>query len=199
MTDQLDRAIETQRNALEHLEPGNFSLREALEESLFKYLEQDHDYVAVEEVLRDGVSRYRAALPKENARLATSLTRLGRFLLEEERYAEAEPILRSCMEIQKTDADKDDWRMSDTMSVLGEALMGRQAYDEAEPLLIAAYDGLGTISGTPPDRLQQAHDRLKRLYQAMGRPDKIPPAPSGSGMGRPDKIPAAPSMSGSGS
>ncbi|MCH9002105.1 MAG: tetratricopeptide repeat protein [Planctomycetes bacterium] len=199
MTDHLDDAIETQRRALAQLEPGNFPIREALEESLLKYLEQKQNDAAVEEVLRAAVSRYRGAFPKENALLATSLARLGRFLLDKKRYAEAEPIFRSCMEIQKTDADKDDWRMSDTMSVLGEALMGRQAYDEAEPLLIAAYDGLGTISGTPPDRLQQAHDRLKRLYQAMGRPDKIPPAPSGSGMGRPDKIPAAPSMSGSGS
>ena len=64
------------------------------------------------------------------------------------------------------------------MSDLGEALMGRQAYDEAERLLLAAYDGMGIISGTPAARLQQAHDRIKRLYQAMGRPDKIPAAPS---------------------
>ena len=87
------------------------------------------------------------------------------------------------MEIQKTHLDKDDWRISDTMSVLGEALMGRQAYDEAEPFLLTAYDGLGTISGTPAARLQQAHDRIKRLYQAMGKPDKIPGLPSESGSG----------------
>ena len=87
------------------------------------------------------------------------------------------------MEIQKTHLDKDDWRISDTMSVLGEALMGRQAYDEAEPLLLTAYDKLGSISGTPATRIQQAHDRIKRLYRSLGTLDKIPAAPSVSGSG----------------
>ena len=179
----LTTPIETQRRALAQLEPRNFPIREALEESLLKYLEQEQDYAAVEAVLRDAVSRYRAARPKENTRLATSLARLGRFLLKKERYAEAEPILRSCMEIQKTHLDKDDWRISDTMSVLGEALMGRQAYDEAEPLLLTAFDDLETISSSPAARLKQAHDRIKRLYQVMGTPDKIPNSPSESGPG----------------
>ena len=201
MTGHLDDAIETQRRALVQLEPGNFPTREALEESLLKYLEQKQDYAAVEEVLREAVSRYRIAIPEENSRLASALDRLGRFLVEQEKFAEAESILQSCLETRKMHSAEDDWRIPDTMSVLGEALMGRQAYDEAEPLLLTAYEDLGNMSGTPTDRLQQAHDRIRRLYLAIGKPDKIPTAPSasGSGIGGSDKIKAAPPLSGSGS
>ena len=196
MTNQRDDAIETQRRALAQLEPGNFPIREALEESLLNYLEQEQDYAAVEVVLGEAVSRYRAALPKESRRLTASLARLGRFLLKRERYGEAESILRSCMELQERYLDKNDWRIPDTMSVLGEALMGRQAYDEAEPLLLAAYTQMNDNAKAIPDRprdeqIREALGRVINLYESWSKPDtaaewrtKLPtanPAPEPNG------------------
>ncbi len=54
--------------------------------------------------------------------------------------------------------------------------MARKQYAEAEPLLISGYNGLRDREAAMPiankSRLEKAAQRLVRLYEEAGRPDK---------------------------
>jgi hypothetical protein len=60
--------------------------------------------------------------------------------------------------------------------VIGGSLLGQRKYAEAEPLLLSGYEGLkARASGLPPSRkprVPEARDRIVRLYEAWGQPEK---------------------------
>jgi hypothetical protein len=45
-------------------------------------------------------------------------------------------------------------------------------YPEAEPFLLTSYKALQAAPGAPPPRTQQALERIIKLYEARGKPDK---------------------------
>jgi hypothetical protein len=70
----------------------------------------------------------------------------------------------------------DDWSRFNAMSQLGGALEGQGKYAEAEPLAVEGYEGLKARASKVPagakPRLLAAAERVVRLYEAWGRPDK---------------------------
>ena len=62
------------------------------------------------------------------------------------------------------------------MSQLGGALTGQGKYGEAEPLVLKGYDGVTAHEAKLPaeakPRLLEAAERVVRLYEAWGKPDK---------------------------
>ena len=52
-------------------------------------------------------------------------------------------------------------------------LLGQKTYAEAEPLLLAGYEGMKAREAkVPKPRLTQAGERIVKLYEAWGQPEK---------------------------
>ena len=60
--------------------------------------------------------------------------------------------------------------------MLGGSLLGQKKYAEAEPLILAGYEGMkGREAKIPAHgklRLTEAAERVVRLYEAWGKPEK---------------------------
>ena len=99
----------------------------------------------------------------------------GDNLLTQRKWAEAEPVLRECLAIREK-ALPDDWLRFNAMSMLGGSLLGQGKYFEAEPLILAGYEGLKAREENIPapgkPRLAAAAERVVRLYEAWGKPEK---------------------------
>jgi tetratricopeptide (TPR) repeat protein len=125
-------------------------------------------------LLRDLIERRRKGYP-QSAVTADALSRLGQNLLKQGRYAEAESLLGECLAI-RAEKEPDDWSRFDALSLLGGSLVGQGKYAEAEPPLLQGYDGLKQREANiRPSRkvcLQEAAERLVRLYEATGQADK---------------------------
>ena len=70
-----------------------------------------------------------------------------------------------------------DWRIAHVRSVLGAALTGQDKYADAEPLLLAGYSQMRDAADSIPDelreaRLREALERIVKLYESWGKPDK---------------------------
>jgi hypothetical protein len=61
-------------------------------------------------------------------------------------------------------------------SLLGGSLLGQEKYAEAEPLIVSGYEGLKAREDRIPPpgmpRLTEASERVLKLYEAWGKPDK---------------------------
>jgi hypothetical protein len=104
-----------------------------------------------------------------------ALASLGRNLLEQGNWAAAEPIVRECLLIREH-FQPDGWPTFNVRSMLGDSLLGQKKYALAEPLLISGYEGLkareATIAAAGKPRLPEAGERLVKLYDAWGKPEK---------------------------
>jgi tetratricopeptide (TPR) repeat protein len=98
------------------------------------------------------------------------LAMLGVSLLKQGRPAEAEPVLRETLDLRVKELPDHWWRRS-AESLLGEALSAQGKYAEAEPLLLSGYERMEPL----PENLarkREALERVVRLYEAWGKPDK---------------------------
>jgi hypothetical protein len=106
---------------------------------------------------------------------ASELGALGANLLQQEKWTDAEPVLREALAIREARAT-DAWATHVNRSLLGGALMGQKKYDQAEPVLIQGYEGVRARAGRIPpqdrSRVAEAGERVVRLYEAWGRPEK---------------------------
>jgi tetratricopeptide (TPR) repeat protein len=100
---------------------------------------------------------------------------LGRMKLQQKAYAEAEPLLRQYLSFRKQ-MHPNDWSRFHSESLLGESLLGQKKYAEAEPNLIKGYEGMKQREAKIPaplkHHLTEAGERVVRLYEAWGKPDK---------------------------
>jgi eukaryotic-like serine/threonine-protein kinase len=106
---------------------------------------------------------------------AGDLALLGRNLVKQGKGSEAEPLLRECLAI-RTKLSPDDWLRFNTMGLLGGALAAQGKYAEAEPLVVGGYEGLEARAAKIPAagrfNLAEGAERVVRLYEAWGRPDR---------------------------
>jgi serine/threonine protein kinase/tetratricopeptide (TPR) repeat protein len=132
-------------------------------------------WAEAEALRRDNLARRRKAVTPDSPFLAGDLAGLGSHLLKRSRWSEAEPLLRECLAIQEK-AMPDDWSRFNAMSLLGGVLLAQGQYAEAEPLLVRGYEGMmvrqARIPASNKPRLLEAAERIVRLYEAWGRPDK---------------------------
>jgi predicted negative regulator of RcsB-dependent stress response len=81
-------------------------------------------------------------------------------------------------------AEKDGgWRLDDLESLRGEVLAARGRYAEAQPVLLDSYDRLTASESANRRNVQEALERIIRLYEAWGKDEaaaewraKRPPA-----------------------
>jgi tetratricopeptide (TPR) repeat protein len=126
-------------------------------------------------LVRDNLEAARKALPEESPPLAAALAQNGLALLKLKAWSDAEPVLRECLTIREK-KEPEDWRTFNTKSMLGDALLGQKKHTDAEPFLLAGYEGMNEREvKIPPQakvRLNEALERLVRLYDGWGKEDK---------------------------
>jgi tetratricopeptide (TPR) repeat protein len=100
---------------------------------------------------------------------------LGWLYVTEGRYAEAEPLLREALNHFEK-AASDDWERYRVMCALGASIAGQGRYVQAEPLLVDGYQKMAERKATIPAdgkfELKQAGQRIVKLYQDSGKPEK---------------------------
>src|SRR5271157_4885900 len=132
-------------------------------------------WAAAEPLRRDLLDRRRRATPPDSPVLADDLAGLGFNLLMQAKRPEAETVLRECLAIHEK-VIPDVWSRFNTMSQLGGALLGQGRYAEAEPLVIEGYKGMKArevkMPPTAKPRLPEAADRVVRMYEGWGQPEK---------------------------
>jgi Flp pilus assembly protein TadD len=142
----------------------------SVEEIALKLLEAGkiHEGVAVARAIDE-------ARP-EDPQTAGFLARISLNLLNREEWSLAEPLLRECLRIRDAKMP-DEWLTFNTRSMLGGSLLGQKKYTEAEPLLIAGYQGMRARQERIPKeaaaRLTEAGQRVVRLYEDWGKPEKV--------------------------
>jgi serine/threonine protein kinase len=155
-------------------------------ESLYawgEYLLEGGDVGQAEEALREALAIQRQVLPPRHRDIGQTMAALGWALTRQGRAQDGEPLLREGLDICRTgyplghwvtaDAEtKLDWGAATAESRLGGCLTELGQFPEAEALLVPAYKTLRGAPGTPPPRRAEALERIVRLYEAWGKPDK---------------------------
>jgi serine/threonine protein kinase len=90
-------------------------------------------------------------------------------------FARSELILRQCLTTREK-VQPDDWITFYTRSQLGGSYLGQRKYAEAERLILQGYEGLKAREAKIPApgklRLPEAAERVVRLYETWGKPEK---------------------------
>jgi tetratricopeptide (TPR) repeat protein len=151
------------------------------------------EFKQAEPALREALRMQRQALVKDHYSTGQTLAALGWALTKTGRAKEGELLLREGLDICNQMLPKRDWFTADTESLLGGCLMAQRQFEKAERLLLNGYQGLLAAAGSPPvtdswpirciltlhdspgapaARIQQALDRIIRLYEEWGRDDE---------------------------
>jgi hypothetical protein len=132
-------------------------------------------WVDAEQQRQEGLARRRKTTKSDSPLLAADLAGLGWNLLKQSKWSEAEPVLRECLAIREK-VIPNEWPCFNAMSQLGGALLGQGKYAEAEPLVVPGYEGMKAREAKIPaqarPRLLEAAERVVRLYEAWGKPEK---------------------------
>src|SRR5262249_58586402 len=125
-----------------------------------------------EPLFREVLALQRKVQPAGHHEIAHSWAGLGAVLAEPGRAQEAEPLLRECLEIRRKSLPERHVLIAQAQSLLGGCLTEQARYAEAEPLLLSFYELLETTKGVQPAVLRMARERIVRLYEASGKPEK---------------------------
>jgi serine/threonine protein kinase/tetratricopeptide (TPR) repeat protein len=146
-----------------------------VENSLGWAFQEQGEVARAEAIYHDVLTRRKAKIGTDDADFATVLACLGSCLLKQEKWGEAEAVLRECIRIRESKVT-DDWTRFDTSSELGGCLLGQKKYAAAEPLIVSGYEGMRSrevkIPWQSKPRLAAAAERVVKLYEAWGKPDK---------------------------
>jgi non-specific serine/threonine protein kinase/serine/threonine-protein kinase len=132
-------------------------------------------YPEAGDLLSTVVNAQRRVLSAEHPDTLYSLSLLAKAFLAEQKYVDAEAALREALNgYEKTRPMA--WQRFKIESMLGESLAGEKKYTEAERLLLSGYNGLlekpASIPVAYKSTLPEAGDRMVKLYQDWGKPDK---------------------------
>jgi serine/threonine protein kinase/tetratricopeptide (TPR) repeat protein len=175
---KLDKTLPLLEQAVEglkaNLDPGHNNTLTALANLAYAYQAKGR-LDREEPLLREVLAWRRKKDGPKSAAAAIATATLGLNLLKQKKYAEAEPVLRESLAVAVVKFP-DDWRTAYTRSMLGGVLLGLENYAEAEPLLLQGYEGMKRREAAIPPQgmplLAEAAERLVRLYEATGRPEK---------------------------
>jgi hypothetical protein len=129
-----------------------------------------------EPLLRDLADLARQQAGADSSPYAEQLGRLGLNLLKQQKGTDAEAALRQSLAIRRK-KEPEAWTTFNVLSLVGETLLLQQKHVDAEPLLVQGYEGMKQREALIPlvgkSCLNEAVQRLVRLYQATGNTDKV--------------------------
>jgi tetratricopeptide (TPR) repeat protein len=137
-----------------------------------EHLLAEGDLRQAEPALTEALRIEQAALPPEHRRRGQTLCALGWLRAQTGQALEGERLLREGLAICTRAWPVDHWVRADAESRLGGCLTALRRCDEAEPLLLNTYAALRIAPNVPRSRLRQAGERIVRLYEAWGKPEK---------------------------
>jgi serine/threonine protein kinase len=144
--------------------------------ALAQTYEQAEQFQKAEPIYRDSLEQAQRQFGPDDPRTASALVQLGSNLLKQKKIRDAEPLLRQSLAFYEK-KQPDAWNTFNTRLALGEALLAQKKYSQAEPLLVQGYEGMKQRQDKIPPayrqlRLNEALERLVRLYEATGQKDK---------------------------
>ena len=83
-----------------------------------------------------------------------------------------ESLLQNSLKLGELTLQDNDWRLGAIKSVLGECLTTLGRYEEAGPLVVESYPVIRAEYGDGHAETRNALQRIIRLYEAWGKPDK---------------------------
>ena len=144
----------------------------AMQTSLGRLYFLKGDYLAAEAEFRKALAVLPQFFPREHFVRVSAQAALGVTLIRLGKPAEGEPLLREALEIRKKVLPAGHFLIPYTESALGECLTAQKRYAEAEPLLVSGYNGVKSRLGEKDPRIAECGDRLHKLYEAWGKPDR---------------------------
>ncbi len=104
-------------------------------------------------------------------RVATTKKNLS-ILLAADDPAAAEVLAREALDVLRR-LKPGSWEVADAESVLGACLLALGRYGEAEPYLVESHVVLTAIRGEEAVYSRDALDRVRKLYELWGKPEKL--------------------------
>jgi tetratricopeptide (TPR) repeat protein len=140
--------------------------------NLARELQAAGELEEAEAFLREAIAIWRDRVGDVHPHLAVHIRNLASVMADQGKTAEAEArYLEACSMLQKVHGDS-HWLTADCRSVYGGFLTGLARYEEAEALLRPAHRVLEEKLGRENARTVAAVERLLKLYEAWGKPDK---------------------------
>ncbi|HWG36635.1 MAG TPA: serine/threonine-protein kinase [Terriglobales bacterium] len=148
-------------------------------ENIAEARDSQDDLAGAEQDYRQAIAVLTPKVQPGDPRLRFAVTNLGSVLVRESGTAklnEAETILRAALAADQKALPAGAWEIADVQSELGAALLEQRRYSDAEPLLTGSFSTLQAKLGTnDPATVTRALDRIVRLYQEWGKPDRARP------------------------
>jgi serine/threonine protein kinase/tetratricopeptide (TPR) repeat protein len=172
MTGDIDRAIETQRQAVAQARAGGPYNVTELEGRLADLLLEKGDLFGAAKVSWEGLGARIGESVATDLVIGGSLAVRSEALMRQDNFAEAEPLLRGCLATRQKALPAGHWLIADTLSLLGGAVAGQGRLAEAEPLLLDGYARMKDNPQAPEERKRQALHRIIQLYESWGKADE---------------------------
>ena len=80
--------------------------------------------------------------------------------------------MRECLALRQEELEPGDWLISSIKSTLGFCLTAQGRFEEAEPLVVDGYGGIRSNPLAPPERRQEAQERVVSLYEKWDKPQE---------------------------
>jgi tetratricopeptide (TPR) repeat protein len=141
-------------------------------DNLADVLREKGDYAEAEALYHEALTMRRKLLGNEHPAVAETLIGLGTLLVKRGDAGPAEALLLEALHIREKGLPKGHPDIAETQSALGGCLAALGRYHEAEPLLLESYGVLKSKRGEHSSAVRAAAERLVRLYEALGKPEK---------------------------
>jgi tetratricopeptide (TPR) repeat protein len=143
-----------------------------LHRGLIRALTEQGRLDKAEALAKEGLPLHRHTFPAGHEHIGRTLALLGRVLTEKGKPAEAEPLLREAANLFREHYPTKRDFIAESESWLGASLVALGKYKEAEPLSLGSYEMLKAAPTVPPRHKEAAKQRIIKLYEAWGKPDK---------------------------
>ncbi len=128
-------------------------------------------YAEAETCLREALAIRLKTLPTDHSYIGRVRIELGRVLVPQKNYAEALTQFNEGLRIAQKVSDKT--YAPHALDGLGDLAFAQKRFVEAEPLFLKSYEQYQTLKDT--ERAQAVREKLVKLYDAWGKPEKTAP------------------------
>ncbi len=135
-------------------------------------LDEKGDHESAESLHREALAMNRKLLGDEHPDVAIDLLNLARAIQAQGEFEKAEPLYLEALAMERKRLGAQHPLLSATLSNYGGCLTGMRRYRDAEEKLLEAFGMAKALLGEQHERTRQTAERLVRLYEAWGKPDK---------------------------